>query len=208
MRINQQNKSLDIETRDINYILPAYVRSYLFYSHNEDPEKIVFPMFQSVPHPSKTGVMIPIEWVPMLDPAAIDIVKDGDNVAEVTPEQEAAIDEKDGEIIRLKEELERLQAQPLRIDTSAVKVDVAQPTAKSKAKTAFKSEPPAGRVPKMPPGGDIGAGSPDGMGSRDGRDLARAKQDLREEPETDESEEKEFDKTIKRDENGNPVVEE
>ena len=48
MRINQENKSLDMEARDLNYILPAYVRSYLFYSKNEMPAKIIFPMLASV----------------------------------------------------------------------------------------------------------------------------------------------------------------
>lgn len=209
MRINQQNKSLDIEVRDINYILPAYIRSYLFYTHNEDPEKIVFPMFSAVPHPNKAGVTIPIEYVPLIDPAAIDIAQNGSNVAEVTPAQEAKIDEKDEEIKRLKAELEGLiSASKTKVFEPGMTETAKKPDTKSKAKTAFKSEPPVGRVPKQPPGGDIGAGSPDYGGSRDGRDLARAKSDMRDEPEVNEAEEKEFDKVVKRDEEGKPIVEE
>ena len=102
MRINQENKSMDIESRDINYILPAYVRSYQFHMKNELPTKIIFPMFVSV---KAGGVDIPIEWVPPLEPIATEIAKDGNNVAEVTEEQEAALDEKDAEIARLKAEL-------------------------------------------------------------------------------------------------------
>ena len=112
MRINSDNKTMDIEARDINYILPTYVRSYQFYSKNELPTKIIFPMFVSV---KAAGVDIPIEWVPPLDPVAVEIGKDGSNVAEVTEEQEAALDKKDAEIKRLRAEVEELaKNQPLK----------------------------------------------------------------------------------------------
>lgn len=106
MRINTDNKSVDMEARDINYILPAYVRSYLFHSKNEMPEKIIFPMFSSV---RAGGVDIPIEYVPPLDPIAAEISKDGSDVAEVTEEQEAALDEKDKEIAKLKAQMAELE---------------------------------------------------------------------------------------------------
>lgn len=102
MRVNQDNKSVDMEARDINYILPAYVRSYLFYSKNEMPRKIVYPMFPSV---TVQGKEIPIEYVPPLDAVAVEIAKDGGDVAEVTPEQELVLDEKDDRIKELKEEV-------------------------------------------------------------------------------------------------------
>ena len=102
MRVNQENKSVDMEVRDINYILPAYVRSYMFYSKNEMPEKIVFPMFPSV---LVQGKEIPIEYVAPDSPMAVEIKEDGKEVAEVTPEQEATLDEKDDRIKELKEEV-------------------------------------------------------------------------------------------------------
>lgn len=230
MRINQQSKSVDMEVRDINYILPQYIRSYLFYTKNEDPERIIFPMFSSVPHPIKAGVNIPIEYVPMISPVVSEIIEDGKDIPEVTPVQEAALDEKDEEIKQLKEQLAKLEVNAKQMGTAEpqlgdervnkdgvpelyvragedIKIGGAEesPTLrppKSKAKTA------PDRAPRMPPGGDIGTGSPDNMGSRDRADLSRTKRDLLDEPETNEAEEKDFGKKIKRDEQGKPVVEE
>ncbi|GAH64781.1 unnamed protein product [marine sediment metagenome] len=110
MRINAESKSVDMEARDINYILPAYVRSYLFYSKNELPEKIIFPMFPSV---IVQGKEITIEYVPPLDQLAVEIAQDGSNIAEVTPAQEAVLDEKDEEIKKLKADLEYAQSKYL-----------------------------------------------------------------------------------------------
>ena len=222
MRVNQETKSVDMEARDINYILPAYVRSYLFYSKNEMPEKIIFPMFLSV---SVQGKEIPIEYVPPLDPVAIEIAKDGSNVAEVTSAQEAVLDEKDEEIKRLKADLAKTQAElegtagryveDLRAipNEEATIADKPEPIV-SAAKAAFAidpdptHQPPAGRAPKLPPGGDIGPGiGPSDMQPRDRRDLARMKQDLAEGPDIDDEAEKPFEKEIKRDKQGKPVVE-
>lgn len=110
MRINLENKSVDIEVRDINYILPAYIRSYLFYAKNESPERIIFPMFPSVPHPTDPKIMIPIEYVPMDSPVAVEVTQDGSNIPEATEEQIRAIDEKDEEIKKLQAEVEGLKA--------------------------------------------------------------------------------------------------
>src|SRR3990172_4503607 len=66
-----------MERRDIDYILPQYIRSYLYYTKNQDPEEIVFPMFHSVRHPLKPTVMVPIRWVPELDILAQEIEADG-----------------------------------------------------------------------------------------------------------------------------------
>lgn len=213
MRINEQNKSMDMEQRDINYILPAYIRSYLFHSKNEEPEKIVFPMFPSVPHPIKQGVMVPIEWVPPLDSVAVEIAKDGEEIAEVTPEQEAVIDEKDEEAKRLKEELAKVTPAPEDLVRQEQEAAASKEEAKteSPAKAAFSvgpDQPPPDRVPKDAPGGDIGPGAhPSDMGSRDARDQAQTAKDLAEGPEIDEAAEKPYEKTIKRDEQGHPVVE-
>ncbi len=207
MRVNEQNKSMDIELREINFIMDALTTQYLYLNKNQKPEVIIFPMYKE----AKTRYgNIPIQFVPDMSEIAQDIIRDGKDIAEVTPAQEAVIDKKDEEIKVLREELERLQAQPQRIETSEVEIGFIPPVAELESKTedAILRESPSGRVPKQPPGGDIGAGSPDGMGSRDRRDLSRTRQDLLEEPTINEDEEKSFDKSITRDESGKPVVEE
>ena len=233
MRINSDNKTMDMEARDINYILPAYVRSYQFHSKNEIPTKIVFPMFVSV---KAGGVDIPIEWVPPLDPLATEISKDGSNVAEVTEEQEAALDEKDKEIADLKTEVESLTRtgregedgggkEPEETTSEQLKDESAdkeleedtepKPESESPAKTAFKvdpdpaHQPPSDRIPKAAPGGDIGAGQPlSDTHGRDRRDQARTAADLKEEPEIEGTAEKPFEKEVKRGKDGRPIVEE
>jgi len=109
MRVNREEKAIDIERRDINYILPAYIRAYLFYNNNEDPEKIVFPMFRSVPHPHKPGVEVPIEYIPDDSPVAVEIAKDGDNIPETTPEAEAEADKKEEEYNTMKARIAELE---------------------------------------------------------------------------------------------------
>lgn len=206
MRINEENKSVDMERRDINYILPAYVRSYLFYAKNEMPLKIIFPMYPSV---MVGSVEIPIEYVPPLDAIAIDIAKDGEVVAEVTADEEAKLDEKDEEIKRLKAKIE---------DMKTTKHPADEPEPPSKARAAFaepasdeptsKPKTPPARKPKQPPGGDIGTGVPlSDMHPRDRRDQTRVAKALTDEPEIEGAAEKEFDKTVSRDEHGKPIVE-
>ncbi|KKN19275.1 hypothetical protein LCGC14_0947400 [marine sediment metagenome] len=225
MRINQPNKSMDMEVRDINYMLPQYVRQYLFFCKNEDPEKIIFPMFLSIPHPTKPGVMVPIEWISPTDPVAIEIAQDGSNILEVTPEQETIIDKKEDETKVLKAELaEAATLAPedlIRQQEEAALPDEPEPEpivevpkdepSPSAAKVAFNvgtDQPPSDRQPKQPPGGDLGPGAgPDGMGKRDDRDQINTKRDLIDGPDIEGAEEKPFDKEIKRDDKGNPIVE-
>lgn len=227
MRINEQNKSMDMEARDINYILPAYVRSYLFHCKNEMPDMIVFPMFPSVRVGDKE---IPIQYVPPLEPVATEIAEDGANVPEVTPTQEAELDKKDEEIKELKAKVDSLQSVPPpleALDEIETKEETAarrkkeaddakadQPPAESPAKGAFKKDtdpthqPPPDRKPNQPPGGDIGPGQgPSDMHPRGRGDQIRTQRDLLEEPEVDETKEKPFEESIKRDEKGNPVIE-
>lgn len=109
MRVDHERKSVDIESRDTDYVLSAYVRLYLFQMRNEDPEVITFPMFSSAPHPYKAGVRIPIEYVPDTSPTAIDIIKDGSNVATTTPEAEAEADKKEDEYKSMKEKIAKLE---------------------------------------------------------------------------------------------------
>jgi len=85
MIIDDKNRQLLMELRDINFILPAYVRQYLFAMRNEDPVRIVFPKFPTVPHPVKAGVTIPIVYIDMEDSLVDEIAKEGSVVAE-TPQ--------------------------------------------------------------------------------------------------------------------------
>ena len=245
MRINDKDKQMEIESRDINYILPAYLRSYLFFTKNVMPERIIFPMFPSV---KIDGLDIPIEYLPHIDPIVAEITTDGSNVAEVTAQQEAELDDKDEEIKRLKSELAELKppastewgGEALGGKGSAVKEASfvkLKPATKSKAKSAFadavgnsvhkveraryeaedkrlkkiassisKPELPA-RKPKLPPGGDIGAGLPlSDMHARDARAEKQMKRDLMSEPDINEAEEKLYEKEIARDEQGRPLI--
>ncbi len=237
MRINQENKSVDMEARDINYILPAYIRSYQFFTKGENPERIIFPMFPSV---KADGKDIPIEYVPPLDAIAVEIAEDGKAVAEVTPAQEAELDEKDEKIKGLQDEIKRLtegEPETPLPDTPDEAVEkaaeiglkrVEDMSIESPAKAAFakdagepkgtpieiaKSHPgrlkvDPDRKPRQPPAGDIGTGQPlSDMHARDRRDQARTAKDLVEEPDISEAEVKDFDKTVSRDDKGKPIVE-
>jgi hypothetical protein len=193
MRINIENKTIDIEQRDINFILPAYLRNYLFYSNNEMPDRIVFPMFESVPN--GVGGVVQIEFIPYLDPAAIEIAFDGSNIAEVTDTQLAELESKDLEIERLKAQLAGVQT----VEPEEVKVDVTEE--KTVIPTASGIVVPTldpGRIPNSPPGGDIGTGSADIGGSRDLRADRQIRVDLTDDDlDIDDEKEKPYDYEIK-----------
>lgn len=174
MRISLERKTMDMEARDINYILPAYIRQYLFASKNEDPVEIVFPMYPAAPHPTKPGVLIPIKWVSPVDGIAVEIANDGSNILEVTKEKEAELDKTDEAATEIKKMAEQ----------NIIK----EPPAK-KAKTKKQQQNPSDRLPKMPPGGDIGVGHADNIGSRDVKLDRQIRSDLKDEPGVDESKE-------------------
>ncbi|KKK71574.1 hypothetical protein LCGC14_2912510, partial [marine sediment metagenome] len=109
MIVNQDNKSVDIEVRDFNGIFPAYVRSYLFYSHNEEPEKIVIPLVPDIPHPVDPRKRVRIEYVPMDSPYVEEMVQDGSNVVEATKEEIDEIDRKEDEVNELKARIKELE---------------------------------------------------------------------------------------------------
>jgi len=111
MRIDLNRKSMDMERRDINYILPSYIRMYLFQARNEDPEVITFPMFKEVPHPNKPGVMIPVNYVPELSDIAVEIAEDGAYIAETTPESEAEADMLEEQYRQTVEQIDAVQAE-------------------------------------------------------------------------------------------------
>ena len=195
MRVSPEQKSLDIEAREINYIMGALIQNYLFVTKNEDPVEIIFPMFPAVPHPRKPGVMIPIKWVSPTDPIAVEIAKDGSNIPEVTPEEEAVLDAKDEAVAKLEKEVVKLEANPAEVVTEeTAKKDGIESLSKAleggpTVSDALESKK-ADRVPKMPASGDIGPGThPDGLGSRDNRADARIARDLKEEPAVEEDKE-------------------
>jgi len=159
MIINEDNKTMEIEPRDVDYVLPAYVRLYLFQTKNEDPEKIIYPMFSSVRHPSKQGVTIPIEYVDEKSPEALAIIEDGSNIPEATPESEAAADRKEdeydamkGKIAALEEELAATKGTVVELDFAKAEAEfaginqetiaqaIAESTDDSPAKAAFKEQ--------------------------------------------------------------------
>lgn len=167
MRINHQHQTVDIEPRDINFILPAYIRTYQYYMKGELPKEIVFPMYPSVP--SMDGVQVPIRYISIEDTVARNIVEDGSNV----PETEAEETEEDVD-----------EAPP------------APPKDESPAKAALKRREAAqpDRQPKVPASGDIGPGAhPDDIGNRDVAFERRIARDLMAEPKVREEEEIETD---------------
>jgi len=210
MIINIDQKQMQMEQRDVNYILPAYIRNYLFQSKNIDPEEIVFPMFSSVPHPRKVGVTIPIRWVPEISPEAMEISVDGASVAEATEEEIAVKDEQDDMRKETKaglglepvpeadvtdgltEEEQAYEAARADLTPAPEEVSPARAAFADVAKEEPKAEPqPTTREIKGPPSGPIlPPGTPlDNMAPRDRGDQTRVAKDLRPEPDIDESKE-------------------
>lgn len=208
MRVNKENKSVDLEVRDWNYLLPAYVRQYMFLNKNEPPDKVVIPMVPSTPHPTKPGATIPVIFVAIDSAIAMEIAQDGSNIPEATEAEIAQVDEKEDEIKRLKAQVEALTGPT--IDVSDVSIESApeEPEAtKSPAQKAFAKQPQAtAREPKLPDTVIPPGSSLDGMTPRDRRDQGRVAKDLRSEPEIDETEEIPFDKEITKDNKGTPTV--
>jgi len=215
MRVNQEGKSVDIERRDINYILPAYIRAYMFYTRNEDPEKIIFPMFRSVPHPVKKGTEIPIEWVPDNSPVAVEITEDGGNIPETTPEAESEADKKEEDYNAQKARIAELESEVNAPDVSPARATLAKMAEElaAEAEASDKHSQPkstnlefgdnqpsaerlaAAKAPDvvLPPGTPSDYG-----GSRDKRDQQRIARDLAPEKEVNEAEEREDSGLVER----------
>jgi len=198
MIIDDKNKQILMETRDINFIIPQYIRQYLFVMRNEDPIKIVFPKFLSAPHPHKPGVKIPIEYIDIDTPLAAEITKNGSNVPEqpleVTPEAQADLAAEIHKQSGGEDEEGGSQQQQVKEDgggsakqqDSPIGSDRVHTTETMEVKTDL-GQPP--RQPKQPPGGDIGSGHPDDMQDRDTRLDSKIAADLKPEPQTDEGKE-------------------
>lgn len=182
MRINLVTKSMDMEERDFIYMLGSYTRTYLMGSKNEDPVEILFPMFRSIPHPTKKGVTIPVHYVPAMSPEALDIANDGKDIPITTQVDEVKADEKDkilGETVQVVKELQKIY----NVDTG---------------------QPPAQRIPRQPEHPAVG--SPDNMGSRIADDNVTVAKDLDSGSGEPGGESKPFDKKIGRDADGNPII--
>ena len=210
MRVNEQNKSMDIEPRDINYILPAYVRLYLFQTKNQDPEKIIFPMFRSVPHPFDRNKQIPIEYVPDTSPVAVEIAQDGNNIKE-SPGAEAKADEKEAEYERMKKRIAELEAgaaamqQERKPETELEASESPAMHTSGLEKSAIAGvdsslQPTAERLAKAKqPDNPVPPGSPaDYGGSRDAGFQKKIAKDLKPEKEVNEDEERGDEEIVKR----------
>ena len=84
MLVDDKNQQLQMEPRDWNMIMPAYLRQYLFLSKNTDPLEVVFIMFESVQHPYKPEVKVPVRYISADSGEARAIMNDGSNVPEAT----------------------------------------------------------------------------------------------------------------------------
>lgn len=171
MRIDKDRKSLDIEKRDIDYILTAYMRMYLFQTRNEDPDVITIPMFRTTPHPYKKGEEVEIQYIPDTSPVAVDIKEDGSDIPETSPESEAEADKKEEEYNATKAKLEEVEAELARVraEKEGVKPD-GRPEklpegSSEEEKEADDAEPPTENItikpaPQNEPAFNIGADQP------------------------------------------------
>ena len=226
MRVDPERKSVDMEKRDIDYMLQSYVRLYLFESKNAEPDVITFPMFQSAPHPYKKGVRVPIQYVPELSPIALDIAQDGVDIPEATPESEAAADKKEDEYNAMKARIAELESEVARASTVTAddleqeeadkqfEEDTVEDATPSLARTAFAGiqtesaiagispdQPTPERLAKVkePEGGALPPGTQsDYGGRRDSRDQNRIARDLMPEKEINEDEEREDSSIVER----------
>lgn len=209
MRIDETRKSVDMEERDINYVLSSYVRLYLFQTRNQDPEVITFPMFKSVPHPYKPGVKIPVEYAPDISPIAIEITQDGADIPETTPEAEAEADEREDNYLATKARLAEVEAELAKLKADKKEPVEEQPISPARAAFAkVESEPSEVVVDPPTPERLAKAKMPDNPlppgtqsdygGRRDPRDSKRIARDLIPEKEINEEEEKEDTELVDR----------
>lgn len=187
MRINDGRRTVDMEERDLNYMLPAYVRSYSFYMKNELPVAIVVPMIASV---NFNGVPIPIHWVEPGSPEADELKVDASNVQDATEAEIAAKDAKDeqrkialGQIAEATKETE-VKTSPARDALKSLQSNIpAGPI----------DQPPAGREAKGPTNPAPPDSSPDNMHSRDAGMQKAVAKDIAPDKPVDEEKEKEVE---------------
>lgn len=234
MRVNTENKSMDIEPREINFVLDSLLVQYMFISRNQLPEVITFPTYQTAK--TRWGE-IRIQWVPDVSEIAKDIVEDGKHIPEVTPEQEAELDRRDDEIRDLRQKIAQLEAgKPEVVESDESVAEVKRPIAEmfeSESPTPddlpptrppmsemlgqatptpapFRigpDQPPVGRVPRMP--AHPAEGGPDEMQTRSVGMDRLIPSDLILGDDLDEgAPEKPYDKVVKKDSEGGITIEE
>jgi hypothetical protein len=215
MRVNKERKSVDIEERDIEYVMQAYIRLYLFNAKNEEPEKIIMPMFREVPHPYTKGKSIPIEYIPDTSPIALEIKEDGGDIPKATEKSEAKADEEESAYNRTKDEIAKVEKEAAKANEEIAKQDInpseeearaaAHSKAISPARAAFASQEPdpklKGRVAKTAPGGALEPGTPSDYGpKRSSADVKVVRQAMAKEKDTSNEEALEMpdDEIVKR----------
>jgi hypothetical protein len=172
---------------------------YLFQSKNEDPEVVIFPMYQSFPHPRKPGVMIPIQYVPDVSALAKEIKHNGADVPEPTFETEKKADKAEEDYNAAKKKIEELQDEISRLTVNA-KTSVEQKPESAIAGVGPQPTPERAAKAKKPDNFiEPGAGSTDyGTARRGSDDLRKAIKDLQPEKDIDEAEEKEDNTIVER----------
>ena len=181
MIINEAEGRMEIEERDINYILQSYIRLYEFQTKNKLPNEIVFPMFSSVPHPTLKGIKIPIQWVPELSGIAVSIKEDGSNIPLPSAESEAIADKKEEDYNAKKSRLDKLAAE--------LGVIVVEPTSKPIDKGGIDLSPSPARVAKAKQPDKPATGPSEyGSSSNRTRDLQQVSRDLHDQPVNEEDE--------------------
>lgn len=183
MRINQENQSMDIEIRDLNFIIDQYAINYKFATKNAPLERVIIPMFGT----AKTRYgEIPIEFVPDVSGYVKELVEDGKAVAEASPQQADEIAVQDAKKQHIASELGTVIGKTTVPELSVQKI--------SKVDT--------NRVPKQPSGPIIPPGSGGlSLSPRDPADLRHTAADLAPEKDIDENKQKAVE--VKVGEDGN-----
>jgi hypothetical protein len=194
VRINTENNSIDIEARDINFILDNYAVSYKFSTKNAPIDRVIIPMFAT----TKTRYgEIKIEFVPDTSAFAKELVEDGEAVKEVSPVQADELAVQDARVQHLtaaKEYIDKATGY-----AGKPVLPPANPVVTAPVKT------PIAREPKQPSGTIIPPGSGGlGLAPRDPNDLRHTKQDIAPEKDIDESKEKAVN--VSKDDSGNKRI--
>ena len=148
-----ENKEMQVEERDIDFMLRAYMRSYMFMSKNVVPDKIIFPMVSKVQNPYNPAEFVQVEYVPEVSAKAKEIKEEGSTVPPTTEADEDEADRREEhfqEIKKLAQEIDKAEEAVKEVEPE--KPPVVRPIDKVKGK-ALEGEGtpiPPGRVPKKP----------------------------------------------------------
>jgi len=128
-RLNVENKTIDLMPHDFEFIMASLLREYYFFSKGERPSAIIFPMYQSAPHPDG-GDPVTIMYVPPDSPIVAEIEEDVSLIPKVTPDQLSKIESEDDEVQQLRKEIaelgEQLAANHAELESTPVPEAVAE----------------------------------------------------------------------------------